>query len=325
MSKKLYIFNPDTDFALAAKSDFYTPPRKVSEFREEMGLFPATYASAGDGILLIGDYSKRDYRALPYYDIAEQKGLRIVIRPEVESGANLREYSASPWGWNRVIRRYLADNFPSLSSIPTVAEIDRIKELSHRRLTIPFHRLMCSALTADIPEPIEFFDADCAVEYYYQHKDIFFKTPWSSSGRGVIRTNDLEERHVRPWVSGAISNQGSVMGEIAQDKALDFATEWMCQDGEVRFLGYSVFETSRRGKYKGNIDATQAELRQMIEKAAPGFGEDIINMQQMAIATLIAKNYNGPLGIDMLATTSGKVNACVEINLRMTMGLCRLL
>lgn len=325
MSKKLYIFNPDTDFALAAKSDFYTPPRKVSEFRDEMSLFPATYASEGDAILLLGDFSNRDYRSLPYYEIAKEKGIRIVIRPEAESGVDLSEYTASPWGWNRVIRRYLADNFPSLEGVPSVAEIERIKDLSHRRLTIPFHRMMRCALTEGIPEPKEFFDADNAVEYYYLHKDLFFKTPWSSSGRGVIRTNDLEERHVRPWLSGTISNQGSVMGEIALDRALDFATEWICLDGDVRFMGYSVFETSRRGKYKGNVDATQAELLHIIEGAAPGFGEEIISMQREAIAELIAKDYNGPLGVDMLATSEGKINACVEINLRMTMGLCRLL
>lgn len=323
MSRRLHIFNPDTDFALAAKSDFYTPPRSVATLRDRNALFPATYAKEGDAILILDPAGSGDLSRLPWHDTATRKGLETIVLTEKETGRDFSDFTACPWGWNRVIRRFLADNFPSLRGVPDTGAIERITALSHRRTTIAMHRLMRCSLTDGIGEPREFLDTEEAMAAFREERDMFFKMPWSSSGRGIIRTDDLTERHVEPWVRGAIANQGSVMGETALDKKLDFATEWVCGNGEVRFMGYSVFETSRRGKYKRNIDATQSDLLDMIREAAPGFGNDMIELQRDAIAEVVAPGYSGPLGIDMLATRDGRINPCVEMNLRMTMGMGR--
>ena len=47
----------------------------------------------------------------------------------------------------------------------------------------------------------------------------------------------------------------------------------------------------------------------------------MIELQRDAIAEVVAPGYSGPLGIDMLATGDGRINPCVEMNLRMTMGM----
>lgn len=50
----------------------------------------------------------------------------------------------------------------------------------------------------------------------------------------------------------------------------------------------------------------------------------MIESQRLAIDSLIAPHYNGPVGIDMFSTVEGDLNPCVEINLRLTMGLAAL-
>lgn len=115
------------------------------------------------------------------------------------------------------------------------------------------------------------------------------------------------------------------MMEKAYDRKLDFATEWLCENGEVRFIGYSVFNVSRRGKYHGNITENQTSLRNIIEDKAGQSLSTTVECQRGAITTLIAPDYDGPVGIDMLVTASGAINPCVEINLRHTMGMAGIL
>ena len=315
---RLHIFNPDTDFALAAKSDFYTPPGRVTALRRSLALLPALYASAGDAILLLDPFDEEELSRLPHYQLVLEKSLGLVSLPakgEAPSAA-LKGFRADPWGWNECLRRLLLSRFDGLEGIPSEAGMKEIKRLSHRRLTIPFLDGWDEAET-----PREFTDAGEAMEYCRQRKRLFFKAPWSSSGRGVVRTADLEERHILPWLCGTIEAQGSVMAEPEYARRLDFATEWKAERGKARFMGFSVFETSPRGKYKGNLRLPQAELRGMIEEAANEGLDKVLEYQRDRIEMLIAPHYDGPLGIDCLVTNDGRINPCVEVNLRRTMGM----
>ena len=112
----------------------------------------------------------------------------------------------------------------------------------------------------EIQVPKEFSDINEALAFRENCGDVYFKAPWSSSGRGLLYTKDLEKRHIEPWLRGIIRSQGSVMGETAYDRILDFATEWECKDGKALFIGVSTFTTSDRGKYKSNIVAPQENI-----------------------------------------------------------------
>ena len=48
-------------------------------------------------------------------------------------------------------------------------------------------------------------------------------------------------------------------------------------------------------------------------------------MQSEILSRIVGHDYEGPAGIDMLVTSKGEVNLCVEINFRMTMGMANLL
>ena len=68
---------------------------------------------------------------------------------------------------------------------------------------------------------------------------------------------------------------------------------------KAHFAGYSVFETSRRGKYHRNLHGTQTELEAMIRTASDSWNDGILEKIRVAIEQLIAHLYSGPLGIDM--------------------------
>lgn len=317
----LHIFNPDTDYALAANRRYYTPPAHVVAVRRKFALLPARYAEEGDVILLL-DKPEDDLQRLPYFGEAQNKGIQIITADELaEFRLNAYDLKISPWGWNKSLKQFLVDVFGQSDILPTDDEIESIRELSHRRTTIDFHLAM-SALTSDeIKLPQEIFSVDEAMAAYNSSKNRYFKAPWSSSGRGILLTDDLEPRHVEPWLRGIITRQGSVMMEKAYKRILDFATEWIIYDGRAEFLGYSVFNTSRRGKYHSNVEASQQELLQIIKSKTGKWNDGWIDQLKNTIEAVVGGKYNGPLGIDMLVTDSGNINPCVELNFRRTMGM----
>lgn len=317
----IHIFNPDTDYALAADRRYYTPPAHVVSVRRSLALTPALYATPGDFILLL-DCSIKESADLEHYEEAMRKGIKIADMYFLKSHRKLFYGSEiRPWGWNRAIAQFARDYIDNPAGIPSEVQIDALRNLSHRRTTISM-QLALADLTADeIEIPKEVFNVDEAMQSYHHNHDLYFKAPWSSSGRGILLTNDLEDKHVEPWLRGVICRQGSVMMEKAYNRKLDFATEWWLDGENAKFLGYSVFNTSRRGKYHSNIIATQKELNSLIRQAAPQWSDLWLEEIKKALINVAGAKYKGPLGIDMLVTENGNVNPCVEINFRMTMGI----
>lgn len=321
---RLHIFNPDTDYALASGRRYYTAPAQVVALRKRLALLPALYAHPGDAILLL-DAGMSEENTM-YAKIAEEKCLRILALTDLAGAPDiLEDYIPDPWGWNLSIRQLLLDAGADPTLLPTTAQLERLRALSHRRTTIEFLKALPAKLMAGISIPFETDDTERAMNTWEENRKIFFKAPWSSSGRGILLGDDIDRRHVEPWVRGIIRRQGSVMVEKAYERRLDFATEWMMTAGEARFLGFSVFLTSRRGKYHGNVEAGQEELSSMIERATHLDLDEIVRGQKSALERVIGKDYDGPAGIDMLATVDGNVNCCVELNIRHTMGMTGLL
>lgn len=327
MLADLHIYNIETDFALAAKSDFYTPPASVIRLRFSKALFPAVFASPGDALMLLDHNGLETICPLPYFQQVKKKQLTLLDRHgrifygEGDTGKLLpgkgAGFRARPWGWNRAIRRVLTKALPALAGVPSDADMLAIERLSHRRTTIAFHTMLDEF---EVPLPQEFFNADDAMRMADEYQDLFFKAPWSSSGRGVVRSTEMTREQLRRWIGGYIARQGSVMGEVAWPVALDFASEWECRNGAAEFVGWSVFNASNQGRYMGNRLASQSDLKTLIASAVSVDPDRIVQIQQRAIESLIAPYYSGPLGIDCLATPEGKVNPCVEINIRTTMG-----
>ncbi|MEE1022511.1 MAG: hypothetical protein U0L83_05215 [Muribaculaceae bacterium] len=314
---KLFIFNPHTDFARADTGANYTPKSKIRALACDGLLTQLPFASAGDVFLVpFPDCipSERHLRE------AADAGCGIIGWHELRK-MDFTDVEIEPWGWDPTLRRVLAKYGVPVSLLPSESDVETIRTLSHRRITIPFHQELKEAgLHRSIPLPAEVRTADELKTLLAAWPDSYLKAPWSSSGRGIWPTANARMEEAVQWASGIISRQGSVMVEKTFDGTFDFASEWMIESGEARFLGYSVFSTSGRAVYKGNALLPQHEIEAMVRDAVDADMDFVVDVQRLILDRLVSPHYSGPAGIDMLADGKGEVNACLELNLRTTMG-----
>lgn len=167
----------------------------------------------------------------------------------------------------------------------------------------------------------------CASEKKEQEREMhdalsIFKSPWSSSGRGVFVGNWNDAR-TQAKVQGFLSSQGGfVVDRFYEDKVLDFAMEFFVhKDHTAEFLGYSVFHAGEHGAYGYNYVESQEELLRRIDVDAALLHRLIAYHKEHLAQTA----YHGPVGIDMLKTADGSIHPCLEINLRLNMGILALL
>ena len=117
------------------------------------------------------------------------------------------------------------------------------------------------------------------------------------------------------------------MGEEALQKIQDFAMEFHSDEhGHIVFSGYSLFQTDEAGIYKSNMLLSDEAIECVLNRY---IAVDILRTIQNHLIgffeTNIAGHYQGYFGVDMFiykqVDESFAINPCVEINMRMTMGM----
>lgn len=319
MERHIFVFNPETDFARADRSANFTPNAKIRSMRKRMALIQHPLAVAGDMFLLLDNQTHRDIISTEGYNEIMALGCGTIV-PEQLAYMDLDNTRIIPWGWDMTLYRRLEKWGVPPSAMPPENRVESLTTLSHRRTTAAFISLLpeLNGMIADPPQ--ECHSVGEVEEFLSCHQPAFLKAPWSSSGRGIFTTTESTTESALQWARGIIRRQGSVMAEPAYTKTIDFATEWICREGMVSFAGYSVFHTSGRAVYKGNVEASQWELTQIIQRHINTDIRDITEAQREVIEKLIAPAYSGPLGIDMLADDKKIAAPCIELNLRTTMG-----
>lgn len=293
---RLYWFCPENDLALAAGLSRYTPPRVALEMRRAGALLPTLWASESDRVLVM------------------ERGDRV------DSAEDL---AVEPWGWSPYVRTALLKAGVNESLLPSDRRVERIRQLSHRRSASRVLEL-CGYPTDLIP--VEAADIDSAMaEIARRGGDAVVKLPWSCSGRGVVETRSMSPEALRKMLAGMIGRQGSVMIEPRYERTADFAALFRIDNGTVSHEGYSSFTTDAGGHYRGNLIAPQSQIRASLPRAV----DEWIELLIPALAEVYGTDYEGWLGVDMLsyrdAAGEEKVMPCVEVNLRMTMGVAALL
>jgi len=302
----LHIFNPETDIVLGLDRDSYTPPQTIRMFRSKFELLPSLYAENGDAILC-PDSEISDNERIPFLDVVEIKGIDVICHDDLKSGKYYFD-KIFPWGWNRQIKKSLS-RFFSEDLLPSDSELKKIREISNRKTTIDFFSLYHD-IYPDIAIPICFNDIDSASGYAEKMNNVCFKAPWSSSGRGIIFSGNIPKESLKKWLGGIIRGQGSVIAEPVYDRQMDFASEWGIESGEPTFIGFSLFDSSDRGKYLGNSLSSRQKIKELINKKVDNITA-ILENQRGFISKNISPYYSGPLGFDMLIDRNGTVNPCV--------------
>lgn len=279
------IFNCSNDMALAANVRQYFPPKRIQQMEEELC-----------------DLAK-------YWD-------------------------EGPWGWSLTTKLRYHKMGISDDELPKDEWLEEVRRLSSREYACQYMKEMLTALDDErlVRHPMRFMTTidDDMIKAMENGEEMIFKSPWSSSGRGVFTSHNLPAEQVRKKLQGFLNSQGGYAADRFYTKVCDFAMEFHVHHNHtVDFLGYSVFSAAENGAYGYNYVESQEALKKRI-----GVDDDLLEMLiEYHKSHLCLTNYHGPVGIDMITlqpSDSHIVNGtclhpCIEINLRMNMGILAIL
>lgn len=312
----LWIFNPDNDIALGNNLRNFTPPRNAMLLREAGAMLPVWTADNGDFI-----YSNNPADSDWLKSIMAKRGKNITL---LSADNIVKIESIKPWGWSRAIANTLLQKGVSPHLLPSEEQIDKIRMLSHRHSSISINKQLY-VMGIDSIIPTEISDIKQLKLILDANKPVVIKSPWSSSGRGVLYSENNDATRLLKQAEGIIRNQGCILVEPKLDKVIDFAMLYEIKNGKAKYIGLSVFSTLIGGNYTGNIVASELYLSNIISRYIPSaYLTQLQNALETILSDLVGNAYNGICGIDMMIYVDEngehQIAPCIELNLRHTMG-----
>lgn len=314
----LSVFNPDHDLALANWDANYMPPESARRMAVDLALLPAWYAGGG-GVLAASAYNLAFLKG-----VQERFVLPVELVTEAEDLSSFRR--VAPWGWNLALRKKLLGLGMAESALPSGEHLEELRRLSHRRQAVELlSRLQSSG--AFCGESAWLRDLSDCRAFVESREASVLKAPWSGSGKGLYWCKGVFTPHIGQWCARLVDRQGGVVGEPVYNKVEDFAMEFlMGESGEAAFAGYSLFRTGSGGAYEGNVLLPDEEIERRLAAYVPR--EELHRLRRVLteeLAGIFGGTYKGYLGVDMMIYRREKghycIHPCVEINLRMNMGV----
>lgn len=320
MMRPLYLFNPENDLALAAGVPNYTAPRAARKLREDLQMLPAWVADGQAFVLAHPSAVHSEYLRELRSHLSSLDGVAVYHgNPEDVS-------FAIPWGWSLTVCEELRRL--GLKTAATMSGLETLRQLSHRRTTVNvFEWLRRHRAEVDLPDsPVVCHSVEEVHAVVARFGIAVMKVPWSSSGRGVCRVKIADFELYREWVAGILRRQGALLCERYYDKIQDFAMEFRVERRKVEYEGLSVFSNTPQMSYDHAIVAPESVLRQHLSAY---LSEDAFEAVKQAVKTclqaILPEYYRGYVGVDMIIYRDAggmmRVNPCIEVNLRMTMGV----
>ena len=286
----LYVFNPENDMALADGHPGYTPPVQIQQMRRELWWLPQWWAEDED---IVWNGEER---------LNLSDDTRIL-----------------PWGWSPSLCHQLKQAGVQESLLPSRKELEHLRQLSHRQTAVSLLQELRSELPLDghfAGNSVLCRSIEEAEKTANEFGEALLKSPWSSSGRGLMKTDNPQWK---AWASRILKAQGSVVVEQFLHKVTDFALEfWLDGKGGVEYRGLSLFYTNERGAYLGNWVAPEEQKLAWLAQYIPL--QYLQAIRAWWTARLSRFDYAGPVGIDMMLAQEG-ICPCIEVNWRWTMGL----
>ena len=330
----LHIFNPEHDIALASGLANFTAPHAGRQLRHDLGFLPAIWAAEGDAVMVDDveqaqrQWHKLQHRINTLTDSQRWHGAKVTFIPSNSNvvaglshkGETNQHLSINPWGWNSALRALLLRRGVGEQQLPTLSQLDTIRELSHRRTAA---RLLAklreggtaadelsSVASSTVGEAYECTTLEELEALLDRYGHLVLKAPWSSSGRGLRFLSLPKDTSLHPspvtlhhqgWFRNVVQTQGSVMVEPYYNKVKDFAMEFYSDGrGTISYLGLSLFHT-QNGAYTGNILATEATKRAMISRYITVALLDAVKENICReLSPVFNGSYAGPFGVDMM-------------------------
>ena len=320
MTNLLYLFNPDQDLALASGEVNYMPPASARRMAEELALLPVWFADGPCSVLAPSAYNQSFLE-----EMLDLFPLPASLRTQAEDFSEVR--SVVPWGWNPALRKRLLSLGVPDAALPSMEDIGRLRDLSHRLQAV---RLLPGLQVDEV-----FCGESCYLTalsdcraFVESLECCLLKAPLSGSGKGLNWCKGAFTPLIERWCARIIEQQGGVVGEPVYNKVEDFAMEFYSDGkGRIIFAGYSLFRTNAGGAYEGNRLLPDAEIERRLSAYVPVAALHRLREElQRRLSVSLGTEYTGYLGVDMMVCWSDKENGyrvhpCVEINMRMNMGV----
>ena len=205
---KRHIFNPEHEMALAADAAHVALPHAVQEFKTNLGFLPALWADDGDFVLV--DDVLFALKALAQCRMPHADVLFV----SQEDMGKLVFSGFEPWGWDKAVRRMLADAGMDVGGLPSDEYLDFVRSLADRRNTTDALLHIRSGLEfATCGESRFCRSLDEVLDEMDKYGAVVVKALWSSSGRGVRYVDKGFSDSLCGWMSNTIGRQGGVMVE----------------------------------------------------------------------------------------------------------------
>mgnify|MGYP002626366760 CR=1 FL=1 len=281
------VFNPEHDLCLANGNKHYMPPLSALDFAER-GKNLMQYLFDGDTICTTADR------------VGECAAL---INDQIE---------VVPWGWDAVLTEKLRRQGIDETLLQSDQQLNDLRQLQHRgamKKLQPHNRICCTL--------------DDVKGFLSEYQSIVLKAPWSGSGRGLRWVEGVITGQDESWIRKTMARQGSVIAEPKLDVVMNIGIEFVGED--MHLVGYSLFETTPEGVYRGNLLLTDDEIAERVNAMIGKHMLDSVTQQlREEIIKIVGGRYNGPVGVDAaICNHCGKrvMVRCLEANLRYTMGM----
>ncbi len=335
--RNIFLFNPTCEMAIANDTVSYMPPVHLRKFESDISALMG-FAGSGNDYLISDNKNETSV----FYDSMAELGFdlpKVFMLDKIGVWNNGKIDMLFPWGWNKVAHRILSplkkfcgNEFVN-SSVSQWKQTNR--EFYSRRTSVSF--LQKIREKAKIPDyisipytPVIISNYEQALKYMSDNRSPYvFKTPWSSSGRGLY-TVQSEQFIARSevWVRSRLKQQKELIVERWLKKVQDFSFQfYIHSDGDVDFLGVNYFEADEEGNFeKEYIGFPQNKNQKAVLKNLPVSW--VTETKELLLETMrehaFEKHYCGPAGIDGVIFRDEneiiKVHPCIEINFRYNMG-----
>lgn len=336
----IYLYNPTCEYSIANGSANWQPNQILQKMESDLSALPMFFAKENDYVLVDKIPSqefiallKKIYINFPNF-ILKNDALKN------QDFITLSKNKLLPWGWSPSMHKFLSPFKKSCSihfeQSPVFNWQAEHREISSRKFALELLQQLQSNIKTDFIIPLELQPKICITKKEFETAiqkwgTVMIKAPWSSSGRGLQPITKTPV-HQKVWekIMGVVKEQGYAIAEPYLNKVLDVALLFELKKGKVKYLGTSNFSTNKNGQYQGNyLNGWPVS----IEKKVLDFADFIIPIIREPITEVIetsimATHYEGVFGIDTLIYSdeenSLRINPCLEINVRHTMGLLSL-
>jgi hypothetical protein len=335
----VYLFNPTCEYAVANGNGSWQPNRILQQMEADLASLPLFFAQKNDYVLLDNAPSANYLQSLRKLPV-EVPQFRLKTAINHDKFVCLPKNRLIPWGWSPAAHKLFKPIKLSCSNDFLQSPVSDWKTAYQKYYSKKYGIEFLQQLVSDFPSP--YFIAEEQIgQICYSQQDfeallkhwgkLMVKAPWSSSGRGLQPISKTPV-HPKVWekLLGIVKEQGCAVVEPLLDKKLDMAFQFEISKGQVYFIGISNFSADQKGQYMGNnLNGLPPTLNEEVKRFALKMQKLLVQpLNQMLEKSELVENYEGFLGVDTLIFREDngelKINPCLEINLRMNMGLLSL-